>query len=187
MGILAGGKSSVTMIPDVTNKKPPAQHYQKGPAHQGPEFPVLAQFVHGNDQRKKQQGDRGISANVKGHLLQPGHGGQNILIFIRKQKAQNRSQNRSNEQFYPNLHFKIILYSPLPCKGGWGCVILWKMNININSAKSYFTEMIDEVVKGNEYFILQQGKPIAQIIPVKEDALSRAEIVEKLFSYQTLK
>jgi antitoxin (DNA-binding transcriptional repressor) of toxin-antitoxin stability system len=61
------------------------------------------------------------------------------------------------------------------------------MNININSAKSYFTEMIDEVVKGNEYFILRQGKPIVQIIPVKEDALSRAEIVEKLFSYQTLK
>jgi antitoxin (DNA-binding transcriptional repressor) of toxin-antitoxin stability system len=61
------------------------------------------------------------------------------------------------------------------------------MNININSAKSYFTEMIDEVVKGNEYFILRQGKPIAQILPVKEDTLSRAEIVEKLFSYQTLK
>jgi antitoxin (DNA-binding transcriptional repressor) of toxin-antitoxin stability system len=68
---------------------------------------------------------------------------------------------------------------------GYG--ILWQMNININSAKSYFTEMIDEVVKGNEYFILRQGKPIVQIIPVKEDALSRAEIVEKLFSYQTLK
>jgi prevent-host-death family protein len=61
------------------------------------------------------------------------------------------------------------------------------MNINITSAKSYFTEMMDEVVKGNEYFILRQGKPIAQIIPVKEDTLSRAEIVERLFSYQTLK
>ncbi|GHV85031.1 hypothetical protein AGMMS50230_06390 [Spirochaetia bacterium] len=61
------------------------------------------------------------------------------------------------------------------------------MNINITSAKSYFNEMIDEVVKGNEYFILQQGKPIAQIIPVREDTLSRAEIVERLFSYQTLK
>jgi antitoxin (DNA-binding transcriptional repressor) of toxin-antitoxin stability system len=61
------------------------------------------------------------------------------------------------------------------------------MNININSAKSYFLEMIEEVVKGNEYFILRQGKPIAQIIPVKEGSLSRAEIVERLFSYQTLK
>jgi prevent-host-death family protein len=60
------------------------------------------------------------------------------------------------------------------------------MNININSAKSYFTEMIEEVAKGNEYFILQQGKPIARIIPVKEDVLARAEIVERLFSYQTL-
>ena len=60
------------------------------------------------------------------------------------------------------------------------------MNINFNSAKNYFNEMIEEVVKGNEYFILQQGKPIAQIIPVKEDAFSRAEIIERLFSYQTL-
>ena len=60
------------------------------------------------------------------------------------------------------------------------------MNINFNSAKSYFNEMIEEVVKGNEYFILQQGKPIARIIPVKDDALSRAEIIERLFSYQTL-
>jgi antitoxin (DNA-binding transcriptional repressor) of toxin-antitoxin stability system len=68
-----------------------------------------------------------------------------------------------------------------------GCGIVIQMNINITSAKSYFTEMIDEVVKGNEYFILRQGKPIAQIVPVKEDALSRAEIVERLFSYQTLK
>ncbi|MDR2470599.1 MAG: hypothetical protein LBD09_00640 [Treponema sp.] len=61
------------------------------------------------------------------------------------------------------------------------------MNININSAQSYFSEMIGEVVKGNEYFIIQQGKPIARIIPVRADTLSRAEIVERLFSYQTLK
>lgn len=60
------------------------------------------------------------------------------------------------------------------------------MNINLSSAKSYFTEMIAEVTKGNEYFILNQGKPIARIIPVNEDTLSRAEIVERLFSYQTL-
>ncbi|MDR1144257.1 MAG: type II toxin-antitoxin system prevent-host-death family antitoxin [Treponema sp.] len=61
------------------------------------------------------------------------------------------------------------------------------MNINIASAKNYFMEMIEEVVKGHEYFILRQGKPIAQIVPVKEDTLSREEIVERLFSYQTLK
>ena len=60
------------------------------------------------------------------------------------------------------------------------------MNININSAKSYFNEMIEEVVKGREYLILQHGKPIARIVPVKEDAYSRAEIIERLFSYQTL-
>ena len=60
------------------------------------------------------------------------------------------------------------------------------MNINITSAKSYFNEMIEEVIKGNEYFIIQHGKPIARITPVKEDTLSRAEIVERLFSYQTL-
>jgi antitoxin (DNA-binding transcriptional repressor) of toxin-antitoxin stability system len=60
------------------------------------------------------------------------------------------------------------------------------MNININSACDYFMEMMDEVLKGREYFILKQGKPIAQILPVKEDALSRAEIAERLFSYQTL-
>jgi antitoxin (DNA-binding transcriptional repressor) of toxin-antitoxin stability system len=60
------------------------------------------------------------------------------------------------------------------------------MNININSACDYFMEMMDEVVKGREYFILKQGKPIAQILPVKEDPLSRAEIAERLFSYQTL-
>jgi prevent-host-death family protein len=61
------------------------------------------------------------------------------------------------------------------------------MNINFNSAKSYFNEMIEEVVKGNEYYIIRQGKPVARIVPVKEDALSRQEIVERLFSYQTLK
>ncbi|MDR2210083.1 MAG: type II toxin-antitoxin system prevent-host-death family antitoxin [Spirochaetaceae bacterium] len=61
------------------------------------------------------------------------------------------------------------------------------MNINIDSAKNYFLEMMDEVAKGNEYFILRQGKPIAQIVPVKDNSFSRAEIVERLFSYQTLK
>ncbi|MDR1389324.1 MAG: type II toxin-antitoxin system prevent-host-death family antitoxin [Treponema sp.] len=61
------------------------------------------------------------------------------------------------------------------------------MNINIASAKSYFMEMMDEVEKGREYFILKQGKPIARLLPVKEGALSRAEVVEKLFSFQTLK
>ena len=60
------------------------------------------------------------------------------------------------------------------------------MNINLNSAKNYFNEMMEEVIKGNEYFILHQGKPLAKIVPVKEDTLSRAEIVERLFSYQTL-
>ena len=60
------------------------------------------------------------------------------------------------------------------------------MNINIDSAKNYFSEMMEEVVKGNEYLIIKQGKPIARIIPVKEDIPSRAEIVERLFSYQTL-
>ena len=60
------------------------------------------------------------------------------------------------------------------------------MNINIDSAKNYFNEMIEEVVKGKEYFILRQGRPIARIIPVNEHMLSRPEIVERLFSYQTL-
>ena len=60
------------------------------------------------------------------------------------------------------------------------------MNINIDSAKNYFNEMIEEIIKGNEYFIIKQGKAIARIIPVKEDTYSRAEIVERLFSYQTL-
>ncbi|MCL1814735.1 MAG: type II toxin-antitoxin system prevent-host-death family antitoxin [Treponema sp.] len=60
------------------------------------------------------------------------------------------------------------------------------MNINITSAKSYFNEMIEEVIKGKEYFIFQHGKPIARITPANEDTLSRDEIVERLFSYQTL-
>ena len=60
------------------------------------------------------------------------------------------------------------------------------MNISLASAKNYFTEMIEEVVKGHEYFILHHGKPIVRIVPVKEDTLSRAEIIERLFSYQTL-
>lgn len=61
------------------------------------------------------------------------------------------------------------------------------VNINISSAKSYFMELMDEVEKGREYFILKQGKPVAQVLPVREDALSRREVVEKLFSFQTLK
>jgi prevent-host-death family protein len=60
------------------------------------------------------------------------------------------------------------------------------MNINLSSAKDYFSEMIEEVVKGNEYFIIHHGKPIVRIVPVKEDSFSRAEIIERLFSYQTL-
>jgi prevent-host-death family protein len=60
------------------------------------------------------------------------------------------------------------------------------MNINFDSAKNYFNEMIDEVAKGHEYFIIQHGKPIVRITPVKEDTFSRPEIVERLFSYQTL-
>jgi prevent-host-death family protein len=60
------------------------------------------------------------------------------------------------------------------------------MNINIDSAKNYFTEMIDEVVNGREYFIIKHGKTVARIVPVLEDVPSRAEITERLFSYQTL-
>jgi prevent-host-death family protein len=60
------------------------------------------------------------------------------------------------------------------------------MNINIDSAKNYFTEMIDEVANGREYFIIKHGKAVASIIPVSEDVPARAEITERLFSYQTL-
>ncbi|MDR1507697.1 MAG: type II toxin-antitoxin system Phd/YefM family antitoxin [Treponema sp.] len=60
------------------------------------------------------------------------------------------------------------------------------MDINIDSAKNYFMEMMDEVVNGREYFILRHGKAIARIVPVFEDAPTRAEITERLFSYQTL-
>jgi antitoxin (DNA-binding transcriptional repressor) of toxin-antitoxin stability system len=60
------------------------------------------------------------------------------------------------------------------------------MNINIDSAKNYFMEMIGEVANGKEYFIIQHGKAVARIVPVFEDVPSRAEITERLFSYQTL-
>ncbi|MDR2048193.1 MAG: type II toxin-antitoxin system prevent-host-death family antitoxin [Treponema sp.] len=60
------------------------------------------------------------------------------------------------------------------------------MNINIDSAKNYFTEMIEEVVNGREYFIIKHGKAVARIVPVFEDVPTRAEITERLFSYQTL-
>jgi prevent-host-death family protein len=60
------------------------------------------------------------------------------------------------------------------------------MNINIDSAKNYFMEMMDEVVKGREYFIINHGKAVARIVPVFEDVPTRAEITERLFSYQTL-
>jgi prevent-host-death family protein len=61
------------------------------------------------------------------------------------------------------------------------------MDINITSAKTYFMEMMEEVVQGREYFIMKHGKPLARIVPVFEDAPTRAEITERLFSYQTLK
>jgi antitoxin (DNA-binding transcriptional repressor) of toxin-antitoxin stability system len=60
------------------------------------------------------------------------------------------------------------------------------MNINIDSAKNYFMEMIEEVVNGREYFIIKQSKAVARIVPVFEDVPTRAEITERLFSYQTL-
>jgi prevent-host-death family protein len=58
------------------------------------------------------------------------------------------------------------------------------MNININSAKNYFSELMEEIQNGKDYVIMKQGKPIARILPVKDNLLSRSEIVEKLFSYQ---
>jgi prevent-host-death family protein len=58
------------------------------------------------------------------------------------------------------------------------------MNININSAKNYFSEMMEEIQNGKDYVIMKQGKPIARIMPVKDNILNRNEIVERLFSYQ---
>jgi prevent-host-death family protein len=58
------------------------------------------------------------------------------------------------------------------------------MNININSAKNYFSEMMEEIQNGKDYVIMKQGKPIAKILPVKDNILNRGEIVERLFSYQ---
>jgi antitoxin (DNA-binding transcriptional repressor) of toxin-antitoxin stability system len=47
-------------------------------------------------------------------------------------------------------------------------------------------EMIEEVINGREYFIIKQSKAVARIVPVFEDVPTRAEITERLFSYQTL-
>jgi prevent-host-death family protein len=58
------------------------------------------------------------------------------------------------------------------------------MNININSAKNYFSEMMEEIQNGKDYVIMKHGKPIAKILPVKDNLLNRSEIVERLFSYQ---
>ncbi|MDR0402359.1 MAG: type II toxin-antitoxin system Phd/YefM family antitoxin [Treponema sp.] len=60
------------------------------------------------------------------------------------------------------------------------------MNITVDSAKNYFMEMIDEVANGKEYFIIRHGQAIARIVPVFDDVPTRAEITERLFSYQTL-
>jgi prevent-host-death family protein len=59
------------------------------------------------------------------------------------------------------------------------------VNISINSAKSYFLEMLDEIQKGKDYVIIKRGKPVARISPVAENQPTRAEIVGRLYQYQT--
>ncbi|MHC6203975.1 type II toxin-antitoxin system Phd/YefM family antitoxin [Breznakiellaceae bacterium SP9] len=58
------------------------------------------------------------------------------------------------------------------------------MTINITSAKNYFSELMQEIQNGKDYTIIKLGKPIAKIIPIKDDDFSRNKIVEDLFHFQ---
>jgi antitoxin (DNA-binding transcriptional repressor) of toxin-antitoxin stability system len=62
----------------------------------------------------------------------------------------------------------------------------YSMEINFSSAINYFPEMIEEIQKGKDYVIIKGGHPIARISPINENALSRQEIADRLFRYQSL-
>ena len=60
------------------------------------------------------------------------------------------------------------------------------MNIGTFDAKTRFSEIIENVQKGKNYTITKRGKPVAKIIPFSEKSSLRKDIVNQLFSYQTL-
>ncbi|MDR3166693.1 MAG: hypothetical protein LBT93_02015 [Treponema sp.] len=60
------------------------------------------------------------------------------------------------------------------------------MEINFSSAINYFPEMIEEIQKGKDYVIIKGGQPIARISPIQQNNLSRREIADRLFRYQSL-
>jgi prevent-host-death family protein len=58
------------------------------------------------------------------------------------------------------------------------------MNIGTFEAKTHFSEIIEEVQKGNDYIITKRGKPVARIIPFVQETVQRKDIVQELFQYQ---
>ena len=60
------------------------------------------------------------------------------------------------------------------------------MEIGTFDAKTRFSEIIENVQKGKNYTITKRGKPVAKIIPFSEKSSLRKDIVNQLFSYQTL-
>jgi prevent-host-death family protein len=54
--------------------------------------------------------------------------------------------------------------------------------IGSGEAKNNFSSMIAEVQKGKAYTITLRGKPVAKIIPIREQKADREEITRELYS-----
>jgi prevent-host-death family protein len=58
------------------------------------------------------------------------------------------------------------------------------MQIGTFEAKTRFSQIIEEVQKGENYIITKRGKPVAKIVPFSEEKPLRKDIVNKLCSFQ---
>lgn len=55
--------------------------------------------------------------------------------------------------------------SPLPFTDKWTKISPLMKVINIHQAKTYFSQLIDQVLEGEQVIIGKAGKPVAKLIP----------------------
>ena len=62
-----------------------------------------------------------------------------------------------------------------------------KQQIGAFEAKTHFSQILGEVERGADYVVTKRGKPVAKIIPFKQEKeLTRKEAIEKLIEMRKL-
>ncbi|GBR76392.1 prevent-host-death protein [Candidatus Termititenax persephonae] len=54
-------------------------------------------------------------------------------------------------------------------------------SIGAFAAKTHFSQILEDVAAGQGYIITRRGKPVAKIVPLPDQAVSRQEAVKQLF------